>query len=176
MKKTFLAALATGLFLVGMGGVANAALYVYDNGAYVDVGGYDDFLAQATKAQVGGNAGDAEELNWMNTTLLGMGLISQAYETDDYLKIPLASGTLTFPVYSETTTPTLTVALDSAFKLNGQPDYFLVKTGNNDTTPDYRWFLFDNKINLDYAVFLLQDPTEGYSIKNIAALSHGAQA
>ena len=111
----------------------------------------------------------------MNTTLLGMNLISQAYEMDDYLKIPLNEGQLTVPVYSETTTPTLTPALDSAFKLNGQPDYFLVKTGNNGTTPDYRWFLFDNKINLDYAVFLLQDTTEGYSIRNITGLSHGAQ-
>ena len=41
--------------------------------------------------------------------------------------------------------------------------------------PTYISVYVKSGINLDYAVFLLQDPTEGYSIKNIAALSHGAQ-
>ena len=75
MKKRFLAALATGLFLVGMGGVAHA-LTVDTNGLTVggieDIGGYDTFMAQALQKEspwfVTGNE-PSEELAWANFVL-----------------------------------------------------------------------------------------------------------
>jgi len=163
MRKKFPAALSACLFLIGMGGVAQAALFVFDGGDYIDVGSYDSFMAQGTQAQVG-NSGDSSELSWVNTTL------GTNYTIGNYTKFDPPTW---LPVYSETSGPTLATPESYAFALTDQPDYFLVKTGNNQTDPDYRWFLFANNINLDYAVFPLE--TDGYFIKELGALSHGAQ-
>lgn len=160
MKKRILTTLATGLFLVGMAGFAQASLFIYDGANYIDVGQYDTWKASGDL----GNAGDAEELAWMNDEL------GTNYVMADYFKFDPPAW---LNVYSETTTPTLATPESYAFSLIDKPDYFLVKTGNNQTTPDYRWFLFENNVNLDYAVFALQ--TEGYYIKNVGALSHSAQ-
>ena len=52
----------------------------------------------------------------------------------------------------------------------------MLKTGNNNTTTDYRYFLFRNDANTDYAVFTFEgtvyDSQEGYEIKEFSALSH----
>jgi hypothetical protein len=162
MIKKFSAVMAIGLFLVGMGGVAQADLYV-DDGGFVNVGSYDTFEGQGTQEDVD-NSGDGSELSWINDTL------GTNYAIGDFTKFDPPTW---LPVYSETTGPTLAVPESYAFALTDQPDYFLVKTGNNQTDPDYRWFLFANNINLDYAVFALE--TGDYFIKELAALSHGAQ-
>jgi hypothetical protein len=165
MKKKFSATLAASLFLIGMGGIAQADLFVSDGiGGYIDVGDYDSFESQGTQEDVG-NSGDASELSWINDTL------GTDYAIGDFTKLEDPTW---LAVYSETTGPTLQVPESYAFALTGQPDYFLVKTGKNDNIdPDYRYFLFANNINLDYGVFALE--TDGYFIKNVGALSHGAQ-
>ncbi|HPH51232.1 MAG TPA: hypothetical protein PLB08_10460 [Deltaproteobacteria bacterium] len=50
------------------------SLYIYD-GELVDVGDVDTYLASATQEEVGGSAGDENELNWINTTLFDLGLL-----------------------------------------------------------------------------------------------------
>lgn len=168
MKKTLIAGLATGLFLVGISGVANA-LFVNDSGI-VNVGGLDSFIAQATENEVG-NAGDSSELAWMNLKIFGTNT-TQYYQLNDYTKHDTGSVNW-LQVYSDAAAITKAVPETWSFKLIDQPEYFLVKTGNNNQSTDYRYFLFANNINLDYAVFELQ--TNGYYIKNFSALSHGAQ-
>jgi len=165
MRMKFPATLVACLFLIGMGGVAQADLFVSDGGGgYINVGEHDSFIAQGTKADVG-NSGDGSELNWINTTL------GTNYTSGDFTKFDPPAW---LAVYSETAGPTLADPESYAFALTDQPDYFLVKTGKNGNTgPDDRWFLFENNINLDYAVFELE--TDGYTIKNFGALSHSAQ-
>ena len=50
------------------------SLYI-NNAGYIDVGSLDTFLAAGTKADVGGSAGDSDELNWINTTLTSLNFI-----------------------------------------------------------------------------------------------------
>ena len=61
MKKTFLAALATGLLVVGMGGVAQALPLV----SWSEVGSPDTLVAIAKLA----NSSDLGEVTWVNTAL-----------------------------------------------------------------------------------------------------------
>lgn len=163
MKKNYLGIFALAAFFVSAAQTSHA--YYINDGGYIDVGDYDMFLAQATQSEVG-NSGDASELAWFET-VLGM-------EFDNYTK--LFDDNLDGNVFQlfDDDIGTVTTPESYAFALEDQPDYFLIKTGNNQTTPDYRWFMFENKANLDYAVFALQLP-DGYTIKNVGALSHAAQ-
>ena len=162
MRMKIPAVLVACLFLIGMGGVAQADLFVLDGGNYVNAGSYDSFVPNGSASELA-NSGNDTELNWINTVL------NTNYTSGEFTKFDPPTW---LTVYSDTSGTT--VEKSYAFALTDQPDYFLVKTGKNGNTgPDYRWFLFENNINLDYAVFALQ--TDEYFIKNVDALSHSAQ-
>ncbi|MFT5700475.1 MAG: hypothetical protein ACI8ZB_003349 [Desulforhopalus sp.] len=173
MIKKFATIIVTGLFLIGMGGVAQALL-IHDGTGYVDVGGYDSFVAQATRSELGTGNGEATELAWIN---MALGLTNtDVYDSDDYFKIvkeDTAAWSAWEQVYSAE--GTLADPVGWAYKLTDQPDYFFVKTGNNQTTTDYRYFLFKNdNLSYDWGAFQLTlDP--GYSISEFGKLSHFAQ-
>ncbi|HHO76506.1 MAG TPA: PEP-CTERM sorting domain-containing protein [Deltaproteobacteria bacterium] len=154
--------------------IASSAWSFYINdGGYVDVGELDIYLASATQEDVGGSSGDAEELNWINTTLFGLGLISSYYTDTDFDKIETDDGAGWLQAYS---TPGVVADYTFAYNLvtsEGEtlyPDYFLVKTGNLRDDVDYRWFLFQNNELLDWAVINLQE--QGYSLLEIGKISH----
>lgn len=119
-----------------------------------------------------GNAGDEEELTWINTTLFGADT-SSYYTSTDFIKIETDDGTGWLQAYSE---PGVVAEYTFAYNImttageSLYPDYFLVKTGNLGDTADYRWFLFDNNELLDWAVINLEE--QGYSLLNIGQLSH----
>lgn len=130
MKRKFLITLITGLCLLGMGIIAQANLFVFQRGGSVDVGSYDIFTAQATKADLG-YSGDGTEFAWDNAAL-GSNFASNGYFKFEHSAWKDMYG-------DQSGTP---ATQDSyTFKLIGQPDYFLVKTGNNHTTTDYWWSL-----------------------------------
>jgi len=162
------------LLTVSMLFIASSAWSLYINDAgYVDVGYLDTYLASATEAEVGGNAGDETELNWINTTLFDLGLISSYYTADDFDKIDTDDGEGWLQAYS---TPDVIADYTFAYNLvtlEGEtlyPEYFLVKTGNLQDNVDYRWFLFSNNELLDWAVINLQE--QGYSLLELGKISH----
>jgi len=150
------------------------SLYIYD-GELVDVGDVDTYLASATQEEVGGSAGDENELNWINTTLFDLGLISSYYTMSDFDKSDTDGGAGWLQAYSA---PDVVAPCTFAYNLvtsDGErlfPDYFLVKTGNLNevNAPDYRWFLFENNELLDWAVINLQE--QGYSLLELGRISH----
>lgn len=148
------------------------SLYI-NNAGYIDVGSLDTFLAAGTKADVGGSAGDSDELNWINTTLTSLGLISSSYNMADFDKIETPNGSGWLQAYSS---PDVIADYTFAYHLltaGGEtlnPDYFLIKTGNLKDPTDYRWFLFQNNALLGWAVINLQ--AQGYSLLEFGKLSH----
>lgn len=178
MKKRFLAGLATGLLLSGVGGIANAGLLVYDDdtSAYIDIVAYDNWIASATKDEVG-SSGDADELNWINSVLVAKG--EAPFTLNDFEKTAkddtneTAWNNLWEKVYSVPNS--VAVPEGWAFKLTNKPEYFMVKTGANNTQdntdPDYQYFLFQNNFNYDWAAFQLSLLSE-YTILNFGKLSH----
>ena len=148
------------------------SLYINDTG-YVNVGELDTYLASATEADVGGNSGDGTELNWINTTLSNLGLISSYYTDTEFDKIDTDDGEGWLQAYSD---PDVIADYTFAYNLvasEGEtlyPEYFLVKTGNLQDNADYRWFLFSNNELLDWAVINLQE--QGYSLFELGKISH----
>jgi hypothetical protein len=145
MKHILLSYLAVGVIVSGLFGTANAL-------TMADVGGTADTLIAQTNLI---NSGDAEELAWVNLVLGG-------------------GYTLDFKVNTTSTNwETITDATGIyAYEATEEPEYFLVKTGNNTGNPNH-WFLFDNIGSLNWAVISLADM--GFSeinIANIDKISH----
>ena len=168
MKKSLFMALIICVF-------ASPAWSLYINNAgYMDVGNLDDYLAAGTKADVGGSAGDSDELYWINKTLFGSNT-SSYYTLAEFDKIETDGGAGWFQAYSSPSpdaVATYTFARQLVTK-GGEtlyPDYFLIKTGNLKDPTDYRWFLFENNEMLDWAVINLHD--QGYSLLGLGQLSH----
>ncbi len=129
MKKKFLASLAIGMFVLGLGSMAQAL--TVDGGT--DVGVIDTLVAQDKLA----NSGDPLELAWV-TSILGAGWFLDAkYNTTD--------GDGWFPVDD--------AGMESVFahELLTAPAYFLIKTGAN-TGNDNTHFLFQNFASMDWGV------------------------
>ncbi len=159
MKKTLLAGLATGLFLLGMGGVAQAL-------TMTDVGTVDTLIASGTV-----NSGDSNELDWVNKSVFG----------DDYK----TSGVAYFTTMTKKDKDDWAgwIAVDDSNPATRiydydftsvQPAYFFIKTAtsNNpgaDTGVDH--YLFMNISNLDYGVIDL-NMGNLVDIYNIGKLSH----
>ena len=150
MKKRFLVALATGLFLVGMGGVAQAL-------TMTDVTQVDDHIASADL----GDSGDATELDWVNKEIFGV----------DYL----TSGVTYYTTMVKTNTPKGAgwVAVEGTTGIyawdfiSAQPEYFFIKVGK--TTAGFH-FLYKNFESFNYGVVDLKE--SGVEIKNIGKFSH----
>ena len=167
MKKRFFAALATGLFLVGMGGVANAALYILDvdDSTKIGIGSLDAWFASATIDKDGEvTATNIEnpsyELAWIN--LVTTESYTSLWKSDE------GSNSLVWhDVYDDIDDNV--VPLTYAFDLPLAAEYFLVKTGKANTEDQFV-HLFANTANTLYGVFDLQ--TDDYYIKNIGAISH----
>ncbi len=153
MKKKFLASLATGMLVLGLGGMAQAL--TVDGGT--DVGGIDTLINETMLA----NSGDATELAWV-TSILGAGWFLDAkYDTDD--------GDGWFAVDD--------AGMESVFahELETAPAYFLIKTGANSGN-DNTHFLFQNFASMDWGVIDLADMgfSEG-NLTNIEKISHIAE-
>lgn len=145
MKKRLVAGLATGVFLMGMTGVASAA-----SKTFAEVGSNLDLLEYSTNL---GNASEAAELAWVNS-VLGGGYTFDAKDED------LDGEWFDITGYAGYWAHALTTA----------PAYFLVKTGNIDGNPDTH-FLYQNLTSLDWAVIDLA----GLGIQdlcNISKISH----
>jgi hypothetical protein len=156
MKKKVLAALATGVFLVGMTGVAQAL-------TMADVEQVDTLLYQTNLA----NSGDATELAWINDKLKDkLGITYDKYDA------------LLFKYNTVAVNWTAVVNNPGVFA-NALPDtdpyvteYFMVKAGNIQTNPNTH-FLFENLDSLNWAVISLADM--GFAtndILNIGRISH----
>ncbi|MDA3786315.1 MAG: PEP-CTERM sorting domain-containing protein [Deltaproteobacteria bacterium] len=148
MTKKFLAGLATGVFLLGTGGMAQAL-------SLTDVGSIDDLLYATELA----NSGDQTELDWVNSVLMGDHIITDKYDTDDgdgWFGIDEMEGVF-------------------AHALTSEPAYFLIKTGAN-TGNDDTHFLFENLTSLAWGVIDLEEMgfDEG-NIGNIEKISHIAE-
>ncbi len=142
MKKKFLASLATGMLVLGLGGMAQAL--TVDGGT--DVGGIDTLINETMLA----NSGDATELAWV-TSILGAGWSLDAkYNTTD--------GDGWFAVDGANMESVFAHALLTA------PDYFLIKTGNNSGNTNTH-FLFQNFASMDWAVIDLADM--GFDANNL---------
>ncbi|SHO47533.1 PEP-CTERM sorting domain-containing protein [Desulfopila aestuarii] len=168
MKKSILiAVLGLSLGFVSVS-VSQASLYVND-GAWIDVVSWDNFLTKTD--DLGGTGSDpVDELKWLNNWLNTSGYIAEDFLMSDYTKF---DPVVDLEVYS--TSGDLSSKIDNsvAFALVDQPKYFFVKTGTTDESKGSNWFLFNNNINLDYAVFQLSG--DGYYIKNVGKLSHAGQ-
>ena len=165
MKKRFLAVLATGLFLVGMGGAANAALYIVDGSAEIEIGNLDDWFASATVDKDGeltaaNIKNPSFELAWIN--LVTTESFTSLWKSDDQ------GNTLVWNnVYDDSDYQV--VPLTYAFDLPFASEYFLVKTGRANSDDQYV-HLFQNNVNMMYGVFALQ--TEDDQIKEVGTISH----
>ena len=117
-----------------------------------DVGSIDSLLASGTMAQVG-SSGDADVIAWVESILGGTWEISanNGSVAGDWESIEGMAGVF-------------------AFLLEGNPEYFLVKTGNV-ADPDIRFFLFRNLADLAYAVLDL-GLLDFNDILNVAGISH----
>ncbi len=115
------------------------------------VGGLDTFLLGTNL----GNSGDDTVLSWAEATV-GFDLSYDSMEG----KIEGNSGWIMVDDHSGVYALTLT----------GDPAYFLVKTGNNETS-SYRHFLFENVAGLAWAVVDLN----ALGITNIGKVSHTSQ-
>ena len=154
MKKKVLAALVTGMFLVGMTGVAQA-LTISDAG--ILNGTYVGSIDTITNADTLGNSGDATEIDWVNEKL------KTSYTTADFLKIK--DNDLDWKWYDTNDVNAFAFEL----KLNGGA--FFIKTGNfvidgklsdddkKKTFAFYDTFLYTNLESTDWAVVSLSDIT-----------------
>ena len=167
MKKTFLAALAIGLFLVGMNGVATALPLV----SWSDVGFEDILKGTGVQGTNPINSGDANEVAWVN------GLVGTTFTTADLVKtsdddddgVLDADWVNWYQVGSA----------DSkvfAFKfIDNYPEYFFIKVGVGKKDPVYTHYLFQNITDIGWGVVnLVQQisPTETVTIKNFGKFSH----
>lgn len=144
MKKKFLASLATGMFVLGLGGMAQA-LTINDGGT--EVGGIDELINQ-TKLD---DSGEATELAWI-TGILGAGWTLDAkYDTTD------GDGWFTVD------------GLESVFAhaLETAPTHFVIKTGANSGNTNTH-FLFENVFSLDWGVIDLAEM--GFSTNNLTEI------
>jgi len=149
MKKTLLAIMATGLLILGLVGVANAYIIV----GPTNVGELDTLIAQADL----GNAGDTEELTWVNSVL---------------------NPDVTWGIKYDTTADSWAAVTDDpagkyyfAHTLSSAPEYFLIKTGNI-ANPN-QWFLFENNDLSAWAVIDLAAMGFGADeIVNVGKISH----
>lgn len=153
MKKKLLTVLATGMFVMGAAGMAQAL-------QMVDVGGVDT-LIDKTKL---GNSADATQLGWMNTTL-----INGSYISDPYAMLSKDEAPLWTAIDGETGV--------YAYVLDPLVEFFLIKTGRVTDGPgaptpnDYREFLFQNDPSSNYAVIDL-DVMGFLDITNISGVGH----
>lgn len=177
MRKRVLTVLATGLLVMGLGGVANAGFWIdRDIGPEtvpLNVVSLDTFIAFSDDLK---KSGDGTELLFINQAIdlfIDNNLDGESatnfkyYEFSDFLKTDVGPSDFS-QVFRDSTLDSPVIG-NWAFELIDQPDYFLIKTGKINT--DYHgWFLFSNTINLDYAVFALEG--EEYTIDSIGKLSH----
>ncbi|MBU4262862.1 MAG: PEP-CTERM sorting domain-containing protein [Proteobacteria bacterium] len=145
MKKEILAGITAGLILMGTSGIAQAL-------TMTDVVAIDNLLAFTTLP----NNGDSTELDWVNNTLLALGL----GDGQDF-------------IFKEDTVAANWTQIDNttgvfAYATLDEPGYFLVKTGSNSGS-SYTDFLFENIDSLDWAVISLEEM--GFSDKNILNIS-----
>lgn len=148
----FLAALATGLLVVVLGGDVQA--YTIDSGTTY-VGAKDDLLFSTDL----GNSGDDVELAWVRSVLQDSSVIFSAkYDTEDGNGWVAVDGTNGF----------------FAHELITDPGYFLIKTGNLKLEPtNFSHFLFRNNSMTGYAVVNLLDMgVDPKDILNVNKISH----
>jgi hypothetical protein len=144
MKKTLLTGLALGTMMLGMVGTVQAL-------TLADVGSIDDLLFQTKLV----NSGDKTEMKWVDSVLGGTNELTDKYTVtgNDWSAIDNMIGVF-------------------ATELNYQPDYFLIKTGDNSGNNNTH-FLFGNLASLDWAVIDLT--VMGFNadnIMNISKISH----
>ncbi len=147
MTKKFWVGLATGVFLLGTGGMAQAL-------ALTDVGSIDTLLYETDLD----NSGYATELDWLNSVLGGDYTIADKYDTNDgdgWYGIEGMEGVF-------------------AHALTSEPGYFLIKTGvNMGNEYDNTHFLFENLTSLAWGVIDLGDMGfDEKNINNIEKISH----
>ena len=164
MKKRFLAALATGLFLVGMSGMANALpiVSVGDVGSEdilkgVGVQGVDPLLS----------SGDADEVAWVNS------ILGTSFTKDDLLKTNAEGDDSADWVnwYQVGDVDSKVFAFDF---VSDYPQYFFIKVGVGTNDPIYTHFLFQNIEELQWGVVNLvqQVGDETVTIKEFDKFSH----
>ncbi|GAB6193899.1 PEP-CTERM sorting domain-containing protein [Desulfocastanea catecholica] len=150
MKKKFLAALATGFFLVGMVGLAQALTI---NNGTTEVGDKDILLFSTAL----GNSGEATELEWVQDVLNDTTIVmTDKYDTNEgagWVAVDNKTGYFAHQLYTD-------------------PAWFLIKTGNLQVT-DNDTFLFQNNSLAGYGVVELLDM--GFAMKdiiNVSKISH----
>jgi hypothetical protein len=165
MRKRMLILFVGVLFLMGLTVGAQATPYADEGfGVAVDLVAFDDFFASATANTV--NAADpgsgwVDEWAWIND------VTGENYLQSEYVKDDNQPDQIT--IFSDATLSSA-ISNAGAFKLVGEPGYFLLKAGGGPA--DITYFLFSNLVNLDYAVFYLS--TNDYYIKNWGKISHTA--
>ena len=167
MKKTFLAALATGLFLVGMNGVATALPLV----SWSDVGFEDILKGTGVQGTNPISSGDANEVAWVNgivgTTFTTADLVKTSDDDDD--GVIDADWVNWYQVDSA-------ASKVFAFKfIDNYPEYFYIKVGVGKKDPVYTHYLFQNITDVGWGVVnLVQQisPTETVTIKEFGKFSH----
>lgn len=129
MTKKFLAGLATGVFLLGTGGMAQAL-------SLTDVGNADTFLYETDLD----NSGYATELDWVNSVLIGDYRLTDKYDVTAVEWEGIGEG-----IFAHT--------------LTSDPAYFLIKTGNikmsnieTENKDSNTHFLFENLTSLAWGV------------------------
>ena len=131
---------------------------IADTGVGFDTVGSVDTLLSQTVLE---NSGDETVADWINSVLddgyalTGTDLLSTDVVASEWLSVTGTGNVSTF-----------------AHQLTTDPEFFLIKTGNV-TNPDYRFFLYENIGELDWAVIDLgADGMNFLSITNIGGVSH----
>lgn len=148
MKKKIMTNLATGLFLMNMGNIAQALTTT----GGIDVGDLDNFIGAAKLS----NNGDASEMTFVQDVLGDDWYLTEKYNTPDGGGWYHVDG---YPTYF-------------AHELLSAPGYYIIKTGKNTGTTNDT-FLFENKGSLDWVVIdLVGMGFTGKTIFNISKISH----
>lgn len=151
MKKLYLTKLiaAAGLLLLS---TSSWAYYV----GTTDVGGLDNEIAFTNDL---GNSGAATETDWVNTVLHQQNLIVSDLSMTGKNDSPL---------------PSLVNGESSIYSigLSSDPAYFLLKLGIGNNTGMYKYHLFENLSNLNYAVFDLSNMAPDGTSYTIGMVSH----
>ena len=153
MKKRLLVALATGLILVGMGGVAQAL-------TMTEVVQVDDFIAKADL----GNSGYATELDWVNKVVFGNNYLVSGVSYYTSMEKTATDEGAGWVAIDDSNSATNIYAWDF---VTVQPEYFFIKVGNTATGTH---FLYKNLTSFNYGVVDLKE--QGIEIKNIGKFSH----
>ena len=148
MKKLFLFLTLFGWAMMAMMMVTGSAMALTINSGTTDVGSLDDLIAE-TKLS---SSGDATELAWVDSVLVGSHVFTDKYDFDETEWSSVDNQTGYY-----------------AHVLTSNPDYYLVKTGNV-TDDDNTHFLFDNFVALNWAVIDLGEM--GMTVTNISGVSH----